>query len=173
MRTNPDKPIAKPTTVEQFNRQVKEWTFQVRGRARARLRQASAGKGSGKGERTISPSFKYQYGEIFSTGFKFSYYLVFVHYGVGRGYIRQGGSVVRGHRADNGKFMLYRGRPAKSWREYAGDTRPLARHPHDWLDVEIRGQIDRLADLAAAYHGDKSAEAVLRGAEKLLIGKKE
>ncbi|WP_456088779.1 hypothetical protein [Parabacteroides sp.] len=171
MQTNPNQPTETAITVEQFNKQVKDWTFQVRGRAKGRLRQATTGESSGKGLRTISPSFKSQYGEIYSTGFKFSFYLVFIHYGVGRGYIRKGGSVIRGHRGDNDKFRMYRGRPAKTWKEYAGDHRPVARHGFDWLDIEIRGNIERLADVAAAYHGDKAAAAVLKETNKLLIDK--
>ena len=157
MQTNPNQPTETTITVEQYNKQIKDWTFQVRGRAKGRLRQATTGESSGKGQRTISPSFKSQFGEIYSTGFKFSFYLVFIHYGVGRGY--------------NDKYRMYRGRPAKTWKEYAGDHRPVARHGFDWLDIEIRGNIERLADIAAAYHGDKAATAVLKEANKLLIDK--
>lgn len=171
MQTNQNHPTDPIITVEQFNKQVKNWTFQVRGRSKSRLRQATTGESSGKGMRTISTSFKSSYGEIYSTGFKFSYYLVFIHYGVGRGYVRKGGSVVRGHRGDNDKYRMYRGRPAKTWKEYAGDHRPVARHGFDWLDTEIRGNIERLADIAAAYHGDKAAAAVIKESHKLLIDK--
>ena len=171
MQTNPNHPITAPITVEQFNKQVKDWTFQVRGRARSRLRQATTGESSGKGQRTLSPSFKSSFGEIYSTGFKFSYYLVFVHFGVGRGYIRKNGNVVRGHRGDNDKYRMYRGKPAKTWKEYTGDHRPVARHGFDWLDIEVRNNVERLADIAASYHGDKAAQAVIKDTNKLLIDK--
>lgn len=171
MQTNQNQPTDPAITVEVFNKQIKEWTFQVRGRAKSRLRQTTTGESSGKGQRTISPSFKSSFGEIYSTGFKFSYYLVFIHYGVGRGYIRKGGNVIRGHRADNDKYRTYRGRPAKTWKEYAGDHRPVIRYGFDWLDTEIRGNIERLADIAAAYHGDKAAAAVIKESNKLLIDK--
>lgn len=171
MQTNPNHPITAPITVEQFNKQIKDWTFQVRGKARSRLRQTTTGKSSGKGQRTLSPSFKSSFGEIYSTGFKFSYYLVFVHFGVGRGYIRKNGNVVRGHRGDNDKYRMYRGKPAKTWKEYTGDHRPVARHGFDWLDSEVRNNIERLADIAASYHGDKAAQAVIKDTKKLLIDK--
>lgn len=171
MQTNPNQPITPPITVDQFNKQVKDWTFKVRGKARGRLRQATTGESSGKGQRTLSPSFKSAFGEIYSTGFKFSYYLVFVHFGVGRGYIRKNGNVVRGHRGDNDKYRMYRGKPAKTWKEYTGDHRPVARYGFDWLDIEVRNNVDRLADIAASYHGDKAAQAVIKDTNKLLIDK--
>lgn len=170
MQTNPNQQTEPAITVEQFNKQIKDWTFQVRGRARSRLQQATTGESSGKGQRTISPSFKSAYGEVYSTGFKFAYYLVFIHYGVGRGYIRKNGTVIRGHR-DNDKYRLYRGKPAKSWKDYTSDHRPVMRTGFDWLDIEVRKNIERLADIAAAYHGDKAAESVMKQANKLLIDK--
>lgn len=171
MQTNPNQITQPFITVEDYNKQIKDWTFQVRGRAKSRLRQATTGESSGKGLRTISPSFKSQDGEIYSTGFKFSFYLVFIHYGVGRGYIRKSGNVIHGRRTDNDKYRMYRGRPAKKWKEYTGDHRPVARHGFDWLDVEVRENIEQLADIAAAYHGDKAAKAVVKEANKLLIDK--
>lgn len=171
MQTNPNYKIEPTITIEQFNTQIKDWTFQVRGRAKSRLRQATTGESSGKGMRTITPSFKSSFGEIFSTGFKFSFYLVFIHYGVGRGYIRKSGNVIRGHRSDNDKYRMYRGQPAKTWKDYIGDHRPVARHGFDWLDIEIRGNIDKLADIAANYHGDKATLAIMKQANKLLIEK--
>ena len=171
MQTNPKKQVSKPITVDEFNRQVKEWTYQVRGRSQKRLRDATTGEASGKGLRSISPSFKSSYGEIFSTGFKFAYYLVHIHYGVGRGYIRQNGIVVRGHKSDNDKHRMYRGKPARQWKDYTTDHRPVARYGFDWMDIEIKKNIDWLADLAAEYHGDKVAQQVVQQSSKLLIEK--
>jgi hypothetical protein len=151
-------------TVEDFNRKVKDWTNQVRRKALRRLQDATTGKASGEGERSLKPSLKYDFGEVYSTGFKFNYYLVFLHYGVGRGYIRQNGTVVRGHK--DSRFKNKFGRMA-----YRNDTRPIARRPTDWIDVEIREGIDRLADIAQEYHGDKAAMEILNQKHKLLIDK--
>jgi hypothetical protein len=137
-------------TVADFNQKVKDWTFHIRRKALRRLRDATSGKSSGNGARSLKSSFKYDYGEVYSTGFKFEYYLVFLHYGVGKGYMRQNGTVVR-------KRM--------------NDTRPIARRAADWIDVEIRQGIDRLADIAQEYHGDKAAMDVLNQKHKLLIDK--
>jgi hypothetical protein len=151
-------------TVEAFNQQVKEWTFHIRKKALRRLRDATSGKSSGNGRRSLRSSFKYDCGELYSTGFKFEYYLVFVHYGVGRGYIRQNGTVVRGHK--DKRFKNKFGRMA-----HTNDMRPVARRSADWLDGEIRGSIDHLADIAQKYHGDKAAAEILNQKHKLLIDK--
>lgn len=170
MQTNPNQPIHPTISVQEFNKQVKDWTYQVRALALRRLTAATTGDSSGKAKRSLTPSLKYNSGEVFSTGFKFAYYLVFIHYGVGRGYIHQNGTVIRG-RLYNNKYKLYRGRPAKSWKSYSGDTRPIARYGFDWIDDEIRNSIDRLADIAANYHGDKAAKEIIKDSYKLLIDK--
>jgi hypothetical protein len=151
-------------TVADFNRKVQDWTNQIRRKALRRLQDATTGKTSGKGRRSLKPSRKYDYGEVYSTGFKFAYYLVFLHYGVGKGYIRQNGTVVRGHK--DKRFKNKFGHMA-----YTNDTRPIARQATDWIDVEIREGIDRLADIAQEYHGDKAAMDVLNQKHKLLIDK--
>ncbi|OCW94225.1 hypothetical protein A9168_08345 [Macellibacteroides sp. HH-ZS] len=171
MQTNPNTPIQKSITVAEFNRQVQDWTYQVRSRALTRLAEATTGEYSGKAKRSFTPSLKYDYGEAYSTGFKFAYYLVFIHYGVGRGYIHKNGTVIRG-RLNNNKYRTYRkGKPAKTWKSYNGDNRPIARYGFDWLDIEVRNAVDKLADIAANYHGDKAAKEVMKDSYKLLIDK--
>ena len=66
---------------------------------------------------------------------------------------------------------MYRGKPAKTWKEYTGDHRPVARHGFDWLDIEVRNNIEHLAGITASYHGDKAAQAVIKDTKKLLIDK--
>ena len=172
MQTDPNKKIPETITVSEFNKQVKDWTKKVQSRAKSRLRDATTGDSSGRGLRSITPSYKYDYGELFSTGFHFSYYLVFIHYGVGRGYVRKNGTVVRGRRDDNTKFMTYRnGIPAETWKSYENDKRPVRRFGFDWMDIEIRNNLEKLADIAVAYHGDKAAKEVMQQATKLLIDK--
>ena len=172
MQTNPNTPIQKSITVAEFNRQVQDWTYQVRSRALTRLAEATTGEYSGKAKRSFTPSLKYDYGEAYSTGFKFAYYLVFIHYGVGRGYIHKNNTVVRGRKA-NDKHKFYRGKPAKKWKNYNQDNRPILRNAYDWLDVEIKKSFDRLADAAANYHGDRAAQEVMQNSNKLLINKRK
>jgi hypothetical protein len=151
-------------TVADFNQKVKEWTTRVRSKALARLKNDTTGNCSGKGVRSLRSSLKYDFGEVYSTGFKFNYYLVFLHYGVGRGYIRQNGTVVRGRKDASANRK-------KITRTAYNDSRPVARHAFDWLDIEVRDAIDRLADIAQEYHGDKAAASVLNQKNKLLIDK--
>lgn len=171
MKTNSDQPVRESITVEDFNKSVRNWTFNVQNRARGRLNEATSGGESGTGKKSLRPSFKENFGEIYSTGFKFAYYLVFIHYGVGRGYIHKNGSVVRGHRPDNNKYRMYRGQPASTWKNYQADNRPVMRNGFDWLDIEIRSDLSILADKAAEYHGDKAALSILSRGKNLLIDK--
>lgn len=171
MKTDPNQSVDKTMTVEEFNQGVKDWTFNVQSRSRGRLNDATSGGESGVGKRSLRPSFKEELGEIYSTGFKFAYYLVFIHYGVGRGYIHKNGSVMRGHRSDNNKYRMYHGKPAATWKDYSTDQRPVMRYGFDWLDIEIRDALSKLADKAAEYHGDKAALSILSQSNKLLIDK--
>ena len=169
--TNGDKRVARSVSMEEFNKQVGQWSFATRQKVLARLGSATTGDASGKGKRSLRVSMKKDFGEVFSTGFKFNFYLVFIHYGVGRGYVRRGGTVVRGHRTDNNKWRMYRGKEARTVKDYGSDLRPVLRRGFDWLDVEIRRNIDKLADIAAAYHGDKAAKEVAEGMYKMQIEK--
>lgn len=171
MKTNSNQPVRQTITVDEFNKSVKDWTFNVHSRARGRLNEATSGGDSGIGKKSLRPSFKEEFGEIYSTGFKFVHYLVFIHYGVGRGYIHKSGNVVRGHRTDNNKYRMYRGKPASAWKDYSTDHRPVMRFGFDWLDIEIRDALSNLADKAAEYHGDKAALSILSQGKNLLIDK--
>ncbi len=77
-------------------------------------------------------------------------------YGVGRGYVRMGGTVVRGSK--NPKTKVKSG--------------PLARRPKDWFDATLSREINGLADIAGEYYGDKSAQGVLDELDWLTIVKK-
>ena len=81
---------------------------------------------------------------------------MFVAYGVGNGYIREGGKVVRG--SHNPNRIVASG--------------PIRRRPVDWLDKNIENQIQGLADIAGDYYGDKAAENVLEQLNRVTIIKK-
>lgn len=160
----PETKTDKAITMAEFNKQVRDWTYRVRSRALSRLNDATTGDASGKGKRSLKPSMKYDYGEVYSTGFHFLYYLVFIHYGVGNGYIRSNGTVMRG-RKDSARNLL------KKSRSYENDSRPVARHGFDWLDIEIRNSFEEFADIVQEYHGDKAAQEIFNQKDKLLIEK--
>lgn len=164
-------------SVAEFNKEVKDWTNSVRRKAYSRLSDATTGEYSGQLKRSFKSSLKFRNGEAESTGFKFNYYGVFIHYGVGRGYVHLNGVVVRGRslsKQEKGHYLI-RGDKKKdiSKMKVAFDPsgRPITRYGFDWIDIEIRNNIEKMADIAQEYHGDKAAREVLKQANKLLIQK--
>ena len=80
--------------------------------ARMRAEMASRIKGGTHGSGYASKNIRVQVKENNHTsshwiGFKFPKYGVFVHYGVGRGWVRQGGTVVRGAKERGQDKALY------------------------------------------------------------------
>ena len=144
---------------EQFNQQVKGWTVKTRRRFAANA-PVGTGKSSSKRESkklaaSIESSTK-KYGEVIGKiRFGFEKHGVYVHYGVGRGYIRQGNAVVRGSRNQQ---------PVRS--------PGFNRRPKDWFDVEIKRGIRELADITQQYYGDAAMEKILKDMDKTLIQKK-
>ena len=90
-------------------------------------------------------------------------YGVFVHYGVGRGWIRQGGTLVRGSRVKKGSVLeaqlKQRGYNSKDIKKYVVPASGgKGRHPVDWFDSVLRAEIQELADIAGEFYGDKAME---------------
>jgi hypothetical protein len=92
-----------------------------------------------------------------SIGFSFPYHGIALHFGVGRGYVRQGGTVVR----------KYSGKKTPSRTSSA-----IKRKPVNWLDSVIEREKDSLADLALKYYGDSAMRQVLETYDRLAISKK-
>lgn len=114
-------------------------------------------------------------------GFKFPKYGVFVHYGVGRGWVRQGGTVVRGNRVKKGSEIWHQMKKrGYSTKELSKASIPVAsnkpskgkgRKPLDWFDKVLKAHINELADIAADFYGDDCQEKLGEMLERMMIRK--
>lgn len=144
-------------TAEEFNQRVKAWGETVRSRSLGSLVAETNVYSSGLRARLkAATNTDSGDGLAHAVAFKFLRYGVFVAYGVGNGYIRQGGRVVRGSHDPN--RIVTPG--------------PIRRRPVDWLDNNIEQQIQELADIAADYYGDNAARDVLEQIDRVTIAKK-
>jgi hypothetical protein len=157
-------------SVDDFNKNVRSWSVSIRSKI---YRNAPVKSGSLR--KSITQRIKKIYGESSRVTFNFERHGVFVHYGVGRGYIRMGNDVVPGRKLNTSESnsMLKRGdnkRDINKMRIVFGGS--AKRKPNDWFDVEIKFGIRQLADIAQSYYGDKAMNAILQKIDKSLIQKK-
>jgi hypothetical protein len=162
---------------EEFNRAVAEWSVQTRNKMR---RNAPVGKDSlPDSEKLVftKASVKKYYGVAGKIQFTFERHGVFVHYGVGRGYVHEGNRVIRGRRLDGNERSAARREghtreEVQKMKHAYTSGGAVKRTAVDWFDIEIRTGIGRLADIAQNYHGDKALEGMLRQMDKALIEKR-
>ena len=163
-------------TEAQFNQAVGEWAIRTRDRIR---RNAPVGYDSlPDNEKLVytQSSTSGKHGVVNAVKFSFERHGVFVHYGVGNGYVRKGNQIVRGRRAtaEEKEQKLKRGytrKEAGKWK-IAYTSGPIMRKPVDWFDVEIRTGIKELADVAQAFYGDKAMKKLLEMINRATIEKK-
>lgn len=168
---------------DEFNAKVQRWSSQVQLTAKSNLQIKT--HGDGDLEDSVSSDLgdtqKYAVNRI---AFSFKRYGVFVHYGVGNGYIRQGGMVVRGYRVMQGTKVrkkmtpLYRtlwkkGYSRKEISKYKVIVRETfsKRIPLDWFDSVVERSISGLADLTGEYYGDRALRSVIEKKNKIKISK--
>ena len=147
-------------TQEEYELLLKDWAD----RAKTLMEGNLSGSTHGKGDLKKTLRVKVKENRRTSghrVGFSFNRYGVFVHYGVGRGWIRQGNTVVRGSRVKKGdklyKQLQRRGYRAKDIRKcVVYRTGGKGRHPVDWFDSVLQAHIQELADIVAEFYGDDS-----------------
>ena len=116
-------------------------------------------------------------GEAKGIGFKFAKHGIYVHYGVGRGYVYSNGTVVRAQRIRKGDALWYQ-HLAKGYtrkeiaKKYVAGSGEIRRKPVDWLDSVLKSSIGELADIVCEYHGDKAMEQILEVLDRATIGVK-
>ena len=154
----------KLVTEDQFNESVRNWTVVTRRKMRTNIQSETKqdskewkGRKSKKLSQSISYRFRKQFGSISSIRYSFERHGVFLHYGVGRGYVRSGNTVVRGKRTGKNSKEISNG--------------GINRTPVDWFDVEIRTGLRALADAAQEYYGDMALQSILDQSNKALIEK--
>ena len=102
---------------------------------------------------------------------------VFVHYGVGRGWIRQGGKVVRMQRIHKGDALYYehlkRGDSKKDIRQMAIpiDSGGKGRKPVDWIDKAVRDNFPEIAEAAMEWAAGATLGEIKKAIAKMSISK--
>jgi len=161
-----------PKELSQFNLMVKRWSAMVRRKLYGsvlRFRNGKPGavtrgleRGSGRTEYKLKDNLSYKpgyyYGQIDSVSYRFERHGVFVHKGVGRGYIMSGGVVVRGHKPSK-ELIKY----AKAQNRAVGNTilsGPVRRQPADWFNIIMDKNVPELADKVAKLNADAAVNAL-------------
>ena len=163
-------------TKEEYELLLEDWAEKARMVMRGNISSGTHGKG------TLSKKLRVQVKENRRTsghfiGFNFNKYGVFVHYGVGRGWIRQGGTVVRGQKVKKGSELEFqlkqRGYAKKDIKKYViGGSEGNKRSPVDWFDSVLKAKIQELADIASEFYGDNAMEQLGEMLNRITIEKK-
>lgn len=158
-------------TPEQYTSQVQVWTVNVRHRM-----ARNAPVASGTLRRSLESFVDQKNGVAFKIRYNFERHGVFIHYGVGRGYIRVGNTVMPGRRLTKAEQGQYRKRGdnkkdiAKLRVVYNDGS--VRRTPFDWFDMEIKIGLSQLAEIAQDYKGDVAMRRILEQIDKATIQKK-
>lgn len=168
-------------TEAEYEQKIGEWALKARSIMQGNLRSGTSGTGYS------SKSLKVQVKETrfggHSIGFRFAKYGVFVHYGVGRGWVRQGGSVVRGSKVKKKSEVWHqlrkKGYTTKELSQYVmsavsptkNKKSSRGRKPVDWFDSVLKAHISELADIAAEFYGDYSLSQLEEMLDRMTIGR--
>lgn len=172
-------------TAEEFNAAVKQWTSDRRRRAISNVTANTdksvrqwKGRKTPKLARSVSGRVKNRNGVAERIAYAFERHGVFFHYGVGRGYIKVGNSLVRGYRIDSSKELVAAHRKRgdndkdiKMMKHAYKHTGHMVRRPVNWMDVELDKGLYMLADIAQEFYGDKAMNDVLSQMDKIKITK--
>lgn len=179
---------SKLVTAPEFKKNVSTWMDSIIGTSGGILYLRT--KGTNELNRSLEKKMRYAEGgtedDINRIAFKFKQYGVFVHYGVGRGYTRINGVVVRGYNLYNRKKRTYRNEAIRTalvkkgysdaeikkqkYRTEIG-TFTVLRRSVDFIDGVIDKHITELADISGEYYGDKAFKKILDTFGKLKIQK--
>lgn len=113
--------------VDDFNAKLLAWQEKVKAALGPSISESGI-KGS-KLARSIKGTSKEQYGEIYRLGFSFKREGIFVHKGVGRGYVMKGDTVVK-----------------------ISKTEGFNRHPKPWFNPVVESFIPELAEIVHDYY---------------------
>jgi len=171
-------------TYERFNIYVKGWANKTRRGMIENIRDKmnhkakdSKNRKTPKLARSISVRFKKSYGAISIISFSFARHGLFISYGLGRGYVREGNKVKRGRRyaGDEILMLLHRGYTRKEigkmrhhYEVEQKEKQTKQREPIDWFDTVIREGTKEdftgmkwLAEYAGDLYGQKAMEQLL------------
>ncbi len=179
-------------TAAEFNAKVRKWASEVKGMAKASLAAGTHGTGQlgNKFAEFVDTRTRGAEGQdpaAYKVKFGFDRYGVFRAYGVGRGWVRINGILVRGYRARsereirNKTWNVYtsalrnRGYSTKdinSYKFFSDKKEGRVRTQLDWLDQHINHRISILADYVQEFYGDVAMEQLLKEMGKIKIIKK-
>lgn len=139
---------------EKYNELVRKWSGNMR---KILLTNIAALTSKGKGELLSSLKKRDQsyHGEVRKVSFEFVKHGVFLHKGVGNGYIINNGSVVRGRRATK-EETAYANAKSRTMQKVTYNSSEINRSPVDWFDSSIDFNMNKLADIVNEYWGDKA-----------------
>lgn len=147
----------KEISPDEYNARVSKWGSDVGTKIRNSIRTLTT-KGKGDLLKSLRMKTRKDYGEIDRIGYAFNHYGVFVHKGVGRGYIMEAGVVKRGYKP--GKVItaaaLNSNRAVRS-KVLTGGT--INRKPKPWLNPVIDENIEKLADMIAEMRAGNAVNA--------------
>ncbi len=128
--------MSEQVNTEKLNQDVKAWSTKTRAAIKNRISSLSQ-KGKGELVKSLRVKYRKYYGLVDRITFSFEQHGVFLHYGVGRGYKREGGKVIR-----NPESMP------------EGATPKVKRKPKDWLNAPVDERFGSLTDLIHKYYAD-------------------
>lgn len=91
-------------------------------------------------------------------GFKIERHGVFVHKGVGRGYIMAGGQVIRGYKVSDAVKQMAKNQN-RAVNEKQATEGPMRRHPVEWFNPVLDQLMPEFADRIAAINADAVVNA--------------
>lgn len=139
-----------PINIEKYNKSVARTGFKIR----INLNRAIASL-SMKGKKNLMRSLRLrmpkEFGEIINLKYEFSRHGVFFHKGVGRGYVMQGGRVIRGTK----KGGIFKALPGMH-------SNTIKRMPKEWFNPTLDREMPRLADQIAKLKGDSAGKQLTK-----------
>lgn len=172
-------------SIDEFNAAVRQWTQDKRKKAVGNV-LANTDKSvrqwdkrtSAKLAASVSGRVRNFNGVAERVSYAFERHGVFFHYGVGRGYIKVGNSLVRGYRIDSSPDLVAQHRKKGDSNKHINMMKHAYRHnghlirkPVNWLDVELDKGLSVLADVAQEFYGDQAMEHVLEQMDKIKLSK--
>lgn len=183
-------------TAAEFNAQVRRWASEIKALAQATLATGTHGTGRLREQFAAFVDTTKHVGNgqhageeaAYKVKFGFDRYGVFRAYGVGRGWVRVGGVLVRGFRARSEREIRN-----KTWNFYTTELKRTGhslreinthkflsrdngkltvRTPLDWIDQHITKRIDELATYVQEFYGDEALRQMLKQFDNIKIVKK-
>jgi hypothetical protein len=141
----------------QLEQEAKQWaTFDVM-KLRMQIMKLSH---KGKGDLARALRFRIRkdaLGVLERVSFSFPRHGVFFQKGVGRGYVMEGGKVVRGRKPSKQESLYAKAKNRDLYRVVT--TGDIKRHPADWFNGTLDPTIPKLADIVSKYLADATVNA--------------